>query len=45
MGEINSASFGPYKQIILFGDSLTEFSANQDGGFAFMPALQDCKSK
>jgi len=35
------ARTGPLGQIILFGDSITEFSANQERGFAFMPALQN----
>ena len=34
---------GPYGQIILFGDSITEQSANQEYGFAFMPALQNSR--
>lgn len=32
---------GPYDQFLLFGDSITEQSASQDRGFAFMPALQN----
>jgi len=32
---------GPLDQILLFGDSITEQSASQQRGFAFMPALQD----
>lgn len=35
------SSHGPYDQIMLFGDSITEFSASQERGFAFMAALQD----
>ena len=34
---------GPYGQIILFGDSITEQSASQEYGFAFMPALQNSR--
>ncbi|MCJ1478192.1 hypothetical protein MMC13_006868 [Lambiella insularis] len=34
---------GPYGQIILFGDSITEQSADQARGFGFMPALQNGK--
>jgi isoamyl acetate esterase len=30
-----------YGQIILFGDSITQFSENQEHGFAFAPALRD----
>ena len=30
----------PYKQIILFGDSITQMSGNQDLGFGFSPAFQ-----
>ena len=37
----SSMESGPYGQIILFGDSITEQSASQEYGFAFMPALQD----
>lgn len=32
---------GPYEQFILFGDSITERSCNQDLGFAWTPALQN----
>lgn len=47
----NGSTMGPYRQIILFGDSLIEQSGNQlyvhdDGkrsyGFAFLPAVQNC---
>jgi hypothetical protein len=31
--------FLTYDQFILFGDSITEGSANQDGGFGLFPAL------
>ncbi|MCJ1316743.1 hypothetical protein MMC15_002064 [Xylographa vitiligo] len=34
-------STGPYGQIILFGDSITEMSSQGDNGFAFMPTLQN----
>ena len=34
---------GPYDQFLLFGDSITQQSASQDRGFAFMPALQNGK--
>lgn len=32
---------GPYEQFILFGDSITQMSCNQDLGFAWTPALQN----
>lgn len=35
---------GPYEQIMLFGDSITEWSNSQESGFAFQPALQNCES-
>lgn len=38
--ESSPDSFQPYDQIILFGDSLTQGSHDQAGGFAFAPALQ-----
>lgn len=31
----------PYDQFILFGDSLTQMSSNQDDGFGYHPALQE----
>ncbi|KAJ5903350.1 GDSL Lipase/Acylhydrolase family protein, partial [Penicillium tannophilum] len=31
----------PYDQFLLFGDSITQMSSNQDLGFGFEPALQD----
>jgi hypothetical protein len=34
----------PYDQFLLFGDSITQMSCNQDLGFGFEPALQDGKS-
>lgn len=34
---------GPYHQFLLFGDSITQQSASQEQGFAFMPALQDSR--
>ncbi|PGG99910.1 hypothetical protein AJ80_09265 [Polytolypa hystricis UAMH7299] len=37
----HGASYVQYEQIILFGDSITQGSANQDKGFAFLPALQN----
>lgn len=33
--------YGPYEQIILFGDSITQMASSQTNGFAFAPALQD----
>ena len=41
---MNDVDIGPYGQIILFGDSITEQSADQERGFAFMPALQNSRS-
>ena len=38
------STMGPYDQIILFGDSLTEQSANPELDFIFMAALQNCTS-
>lgn len=32
---------GPYDQIIVFGDSITQQACSQDKGFAFIPALQN----
>ncbi|KAJ9218333.1 hypothetical protein DTO166G4_199 [Paecilomyces variotii] len=40
-----SVSCLPYDQFILFGDSLTEFSCNQEQGFGFHPALQNSYSR
>lgn len=34
----------PYDQFLLFGDSITQMSSNQDLGFGFEPALQDGQS-
>ena len=34
---------GPYPQFILFGDSITQWSSEQELGFNFMPALQNGK--
>ena len=34
----------PYDQFLLFGDSITQMSSNQDLGFGLEPALQDGKS-
>lgn len=43
-GELEKpVSFLPYDQFILFGDSITEFSCNQEQGFGFHPALQNGK--
>ncbi|KAJ5238489.1 GDSL Lipase/Acylhydrolase family protein [Penicillium chermesinum] len=36
---------GPYAQFILFGDSITQMSNNQDIGFGFHPALQEAYSR
>jgi hypothetical protein len=30
-----------YDQILLFGDSITEFSESQKDGFGFVPAVRD----
>ncbi|KAJ5933691.1 GDSL Lipase/Acylhydrolase family protein [Penicillium verhagenii] len=39
---VSDEVFGkPYDQFLLFGDSITEMSCNQDLGFGFQPALQD----
>ena len=35
---------GPYEPFILFGDSLTQFSSDQERGFASQPALQHGRS-
>ncbi|KAE8163284.1 GDSL Lipase/Acylhydrolase family protein [Aspergillus tamarii] len=35
----------PYDQFILFGDSLTQMSSNQDDGFGYHPALQEAYSR
>ncbi|KAL4878981.1 SGNH hydrolase-type esterase domain-containing protein [Aspergillus karnatakaensis] len=35
----------PYDQFILFGDSITQMSSNQEQGFGFQPALQDAYSR
>ena len=32
---------GPYDQMLLFGDSITQQSCSQANGFALTPALQD----
>ena len=39
-----SHACGPYPQFILFGDSITQWSCEQDLGFNLMPALQDGKT-
>ncbi|EAW06394.1 SGNH/GDSL hydrolase family protein [Aspergillus clavatus NRRL 1] len=39
------ALFKPYDQFILFGDSITQMSANQSLGFGFQAALQDAYSR
>lgn len=39
----NEGSTGAYEQIILFGDSITQMSFNQEDGFGFGAALQACK--
>lgn len=31
----------PYDQFILFGDSITQISTNQEFGFGLAPALED----
>ncbi|KAK2740078.1 hypothetical protein FQN55_009027 [Onygenales sp. PD_40] len=38
--EASWPSFVDYEQFILFGDSITQGSGNQEKGFAFAPALQ-----
>lgn len=40
-GFVEAASFQPYDQFILFGDSITQFSVSQANGFGFNPAIQD----
>jgi hypothetical protein len=40
----NLAAYQPFDQILLFGDSITQGSANQENGFAFAPALQHGES-
>ncbi|KAL4958511.1 SGNH hydrolase-type esterase domain-containing protein [Aspergillus filifer] len=40
-----SPSYKPYSQFILFGDSITQMSSNQEQGFGFQPALQDAYSR
>ncbi|EGD93615.1 GDSL Lipase/Acylhydrolase [Trichophyton tonsurans CBS 112818] len=40
-GYVQAKSYIPYDQIILFGDSITQFSAYQGRGFAFSPQMQD----
>ncbi|KAL4867419.1 hypothetical protein BDV12DRAFT_171392 [Aspergillus spectabilis] len=37
--------YKPYDQFILFGDSITQMSSNQELGFGFQPALQDAYSR
>lgn len=37
--------FQPYDQFILFGDSITQMGCNQELGFAFHAALQECESQ
>lgn len=37
----HEGSSGPYDQILLFGDSITQQSCSQDNGFALTPALQN----
>ncbi|MCJ1469052.1 hypothetical protein MMC07_007684 [Pseudocyphellaria aurata] len=37
----STAMTGPYDQFILFGDSITQQSCDQEEGFAFTPALQN----
>lgn len=42
MSSANDGSlYKPYDQFILFGDSITQMSSNQELGFGFQPALQD----
>ncbi|GBF66874.1 isoamyl acetate-hydrolyzing esterase [Trichophyton mentagrophytes] len=43
-GYVQAKSYIPYDQIILFGDSITQFSAYQGRGFAFSPQMQDGQS-
>ncbi|KAF3480477.1 uncharacterized protein GIQ15_05824 [Arthroderma uncinatum] len=40
-GYVTAASYIPYDQILLFGDSITQFSEWQGRGFAFAPQVQD----
>ncbi|KAK2874963.1 hypothetical protein FQN49_001914 [Arthroderma sp. PD_2] len=40
-GYVQAASYIPYDQILLFGDSITQFSEYQGRGFAFAPQVQD----
>ncbi|KAJ5171888.1 hypothetical protein N7492_004481 [Penicillium capsulatum] len=35
----------PYDQFLLFGDSITQMSSNQEIGFGFQPALQEAYSR
>ena len=37
-------AFKPYDQFMLFGDSITQMGCNQEIGFGFHAALQECKS-
>ncbi|PKY01342.1 GDSL Lipase/Acylhydrolase family protein [Aspergillus campestris IBT 28561] len=39
------ALYQPYDQFILFGDSITQMSSNQELGFGLQPALQDAYSR
>jgi hypothetical protein len=43
MGELQENVFEPYDQFILFGDSITQMACNQELGFAFHAALQECE--
>lgn len=39
----NEDAFKPYDQFLLFGDSITQMACNQELGFAFHAALQECE--
>ena len=39
----NEDAFKPYDQFLLFGDSITQMGCNQELGFAFHAALQECE--
>lgn len=43
-GDGDGNAFKPYDQFILFGDSITQMACNQELGFAFHAALQECES-
>lgn len=39
----NEDAFKPYDQFLLFGDSITQMACNQEIGFGFHAALQECE--